>query len=45
MSEDLVDEPFKSAAKRVQEAYDQAKEALKASVQKSKSDALKKVSG
>ena len=45
MSEDLVDEPFSSAAKRVEEAYDQAAEALKASVQKSKSEALKKVSG
>ncbi len=45
MSEDLVDEPFKSAAKRVQDTYDQAAESLKASVQKAKSAALKKVSG
>jgi hypothetical protein len=45
MSEDLVNEPFRSAAKRVEDAYDQAAEALKTSVQKSKSEALKKVSG
>jgi hypothetical protein len=44
MSEDLVDEPFKSAAKRVEDAYDQAAEELKARVQKSKAEALKKVS-
>ena len=44
MSADLVDEPFRSAAKRVQDAYDQAAEELKAKVQKSKADALKKVS-
>jgi len=41
----LVDEPFSSAAKRVEEAYNQAAEALKDSVRKSKSEALKKVTG
>jgi len=45
MSEDLVDEPFSSAAERVDEAYNQAAEALKDSVRKSKSEALKKVTG
>ena len=44
MSEDLVDEPFRSAAKRVEEAYDRAAEELKAKVQRSKAEALKKVS-
>jgi hypothetical protein len=44
MREDLVDEPFKAAAKRVEEAYDQAAEELKAKVQKSRAEALKKVS-
>lgn len=44
MSEDLVGEPFKSAAKRVSDAYDQATEDLKAKVEKSKADALKKIS-
>lgn len=43
MSEDLVDEPFKSAAKRVDDAFNQAAEDLKSKVVKSKSDALKKV--
>lgn len=45
MSEDLVEEPFSSASKRVEDAYDQAEEALKVKVQKAKADALKKVSG
>jgi hypothetical protein len=44
MSEDLVDEPFKSAATHVKDAFDQAEEELKAKVQRSKADALKKVS-
>jgi hypothetical protein len=44
VSEDLVDEPFRSAAKRVEEAYDRAAEELKAKVQRSKAEALKKVS-
>jgi hypothetical protein len=44
MSEDLVEEPFKSAAKRVEDAYDKAAEELKAKVEKSKSAALKKIS-
>lgn len=44
MSDDLVEEPFKSAAKRVAEAYDQAADELKAKVDKAKADALKKVS-
>jgi hypothetical protein len=43
MSEDLVDGPFKSAAKRVQDAYDQAAADLKAKAEKAKSEALKKV--
>ncbi len=43
MSEDLVDEPFKSAAKRVEEAYDKTAEELKAKVEKSKGAALKKI--
>jgi len=45
MTEDLIDEPFVAASKRVKEAYDQAAEDLKAKVEKAKSDALKKVSG
>ena len=45
MSEDLVDPPFNDAARRVEEAYDQAAEELRAKVQKSKAEALKKVSG
>jgi hypothetical protein len=45
MSEDLVDEPFKSASKRVQEAYDQTAKELKSKVEKAKAEALKKVSG
>jgi hypothetical protein len=44
MSEDLVDEPFDSASRRVKEAYDQAAADLKAKVAKAKSEALKKIS-
>ncbi len=44
MSEELVDEPFRSAAERVEEAYDRAREELKSKVAKSKSAALKKIS-
>ena len=43
MSDELVDEPFKSAAKRVSDAYDQAAAELKSKVEKSKSEALKKI--
>jgi len=43
MSEDLVDEPFRAAAKRVEEAHDRAAEALKEKVSKAKAEALKKV--
>ena len=45
MTEDVVDEPFRAAAKRVEEAYDRAAEELKAKVRKSKADALKKITG
>jgi len=45
MTDDLVQEPFAAASKRVKDAYDQAAEDLKAKVEKAKSDALKKVSG
>ena len=44
MSEDLVEEPFRSAAKRVEETYDQAAGDLKAKVERAKSEALKKIS-
>ncbi|MDG6983224.1 MAG: hypothetical protein JRN28_01510 [Nitrososphaerota archaeon] len=44
MSDNLADEPFKSATKRVAEAYDQAAEELKAKVEKAKAEALKKIS-
>jgi len=44
MSKDLADEPFNSAAKRVEEAYDKAVADLKAKVERAKSEALKKVS-
>jgi hypothetical protein len=44
MSEDLVEEPFKSAASRVEEAYDKAAEELKDKVKRSKDAALKKIS-
>jgi hypothetical protein len=45
MSENLVEEPFKQAVKRVEEAYDQSAQELKAKVQKAKTEALKKISG
>jgi len=45
MTEELVDEPFTAASKRVKDAYDQAAEDLKSKVEKAKSEALKKVSG
>ena len=45
MSDELVEEPFKTAVKRVEEAYDKAAGELKAKVQKSKAEALKKISG
>ena len=44
MSEDVVEEPFKSAARRVGEAYDQAAADVKAKIGRAKSEALKKVS-
>jgi hypothetical protein len=44
VSEDLVDEPFDSASKRVKEAYDQEASELKAKIARAKSDALKKIS-
>jgi len=43
MSEDLIEEPFKAAAKRVDETYDRATEELKAKVAKAKAEALKKI--
>ena len=43
MSEELVDEPFNSASKRVEEAYDKAAEELKSKVERSKATALKKI--
>jgi hypothetical protein len=45
MTEELVDEPFATASKHVNDAYDRAADELKAKVEKAKSDALKKVSG
>ncbi|MDG6898430.1 MAG: hypothetical protein JRN24_01695 [Nitrososphaerota archaeon] len=45
MTEDLVEEPFSAAMKRVEEAYDQAAEDLKEKVKRAKAEALKKVSG
>lgn len=44
MSEDLVDEPFRSAEKRVADAYDGAADELKSKVEKAKAKALKRVS-
>ncbi len=43
MSEDVIDEPFKAATKRVNEAYDLAAEELKFKVDRAKSEALKKI--
>ena len=45
MSADLVDEPFRQTARRVEEAYDRSAEELKAKVRKAKDAALKKVRG
>lgn len=45
MSEDLVDEPFKQATRKVDQAFDRAGEELKARAQEAKAEALKKVSG
>ena len=44
MSEEVVDEPFRLASKRVQEAFDQAAEELTSKVKKARSEALKNVS-
>ena len=44
MSKDIVEEPFDSAAKQVEEAHEQAVAELKSKVEKAKSAALKKVS-
>lgn len=43
MSDELVDEPFDSATKQVEKAYDDAAEQLKSKVAKSKATALKKI--
>jgi hypothetical protein len=43
MSDEIVEEPFKSAAKRVGDVFDQAAAELKAKIEKSKSEALKKI--
>ena len=45
MSEDLADEPFRQTVKRVEDAYGQSAEELKAKVRKAKEEALKKVTG
>jgi hypothetical protein len=45
MSEELVDEPFRAAAKRAEETFDRAAAELKSKVEKAKSEALKKISG
>jgi hypothetical protein len=44
MSEDLVDPPFKKAAVRVEDAYDDSAEELKTKVELAKAAALKKIS-
>jgi len=44
MNEDLVDQPFKSAVKKVDDAYSQAAKDMRAKVEKATSEALKKVS-
>ena len=43
MSEDLADEPFRAAAKKVEEAHDLAAEELKAKVAEAKASALTKL--
>ncbi|MDA4124430.1 MAG: hypothetical protein OK438_03150 [Thaumarchaeota archaeon] len=44
MSESITDGPFKSAARQVDAAHEQAVSQLKSTVEKSKVTALKKVS-
>ncbi len=44
MSGDVVDQPFAEAARKVEEAHQEAVEALRTKVAKAKSDALEKVS-
>ena len=43
MSEDVVDEPFRSATERVEAAYQQAVSDLRSRVEKARADALRKV--
>jgi hypothetical protein len=43
MSEDVVEEPFRSATEKVEASHQEAVEELRARVSKAKSDALKKV--
>ena len=43
MSEDLAEEPFRAAARKVEEAHAQAAEELKARVAKAKASALTKL--
>ena len=43
MSDEVVDEPFKTAAKKVEESYDRAAEELKSKVARSKAAALNKI--
>jgi len=43
MSEDLTNAPFKEAADRLEQSYEQAVEDVKVKVQKAKSAAVKKV--
>jgi len=44
-TEDLVEGPFTTVEKRVDEAYDRAEEELKTGVNEAKAQALKKISG
>jgi len=44
MSEDPMDEPFRSASEQVEEAYQEAVSELRSKVERAKSTALKKVS-
>ena len=43
MSEEIVDEPFRSATEKVEAAHQQAVSELKSKIEKAKSDALRKV--
>ena len=43
MSEDLSEGPFRAAAKKIEEAHDQAAEELKAKIAKAKATALTKL--